>query len=90
MVGLTDARKTWGFGLWMAFGFGVIDFSQGWMWVKAVMVIALSAVHGLYGTLLRAFANDRNKHSAKYFRAINEIPFVMAIVIVIMVIVRPF
>ena len=81
---------TWGFGLWMAFGFGVIDFSQGWMWVKAVMVIALSAVHGLYGTLLRAFANDRNKHSAKYFRAINEIPFVMAIVIVIMVIVRPF
>ena len=81
---------TWIFGLWLAFGFGVVDFSMGWMWVKAAMVIALSGVQGFYGTLLRAFAQDRNIRSHKFFRSINEIPFVIAIVIVIMVIVKPF
>ncbi len=81
---------TWLFGLWLAFGFGIVDFSQGWMWLKAVMVIALSGVHGWYGSMLRAFKEDRNMRSHRFYRAINEIPFVMAIVIVIAVIVKPF
>jgi putative membrane protein len=81
---------TWIFGLWLAFGYGIVDFSMGWMWLKAAMVIALSGVHGWYGSLLRAFQQDRNEKPAKFFRAINEIPFVMAIVIVIAVIVKPF
>ena len=80
----------WVFGLWLAFGFGIVDFSQGWMWLKAVMVILLSGIHGFYGRLLRDFANDRNTRPAKFFRAINEIPFVIAIVIVISVVVKPF
>ena len=81
---------TWIFGLWLAFGFGIVDFSQGWMWLKAVMVLALSGMHGFYGRLLRDFANDRNTRPSKFFRAINEIPFVIAIVIVISVVVKPF
>ena len=81
---------TWIFGLWLAFGYGIVDFSMGWMWLKAVMVVALSAVHGWYGSLLRAFQQDRNQKPARFFRAINEIPFVMAIIIVIAVIVKPF
>ena len=80
----------WIFGLWLAFGFGIVDFSQGWMWLKAIMVIALSGLHGFYGRLLRDFANDRNTRPAGFFRAINEIPFVLAIVIVISVVVKPF
>lgn len=81
---------SWIFGLWMAFGFGVIDFSQGWMWLKAAAVIGLSGIHGYLGSLMRAFQEDRNVKSAKFFRSINEIPFVFAIIIVIAVIVRPF
>ena len=81
---------TWVFGLWLAFGYGIVDFSMGWMWLKAAMVLALSGVHGWYGSLLRAFQQDRNEKTAKFFRAINEIPFVMAIIIVIAVIVKPF
>ncbi|WP_332701882.1 protoporphyrinogen oxidase HemJ [Devosia sp.] len=81
---------TWIFGLWLAFGYGIVDFSMGWMWLKAAMVIALSGVHGWYGSLLRAFQQDRNVKSDKFFRSINEIPFVIAIVIVIAVIVKPF
>lgn len=81
---------TWIFGLWLAFGFGIVDFSMGWMWLKAAMVLALSGIHGFYGRLLRDFAQDRNTRPAKFFRAINEIPFVIAMVIVIAVIVKPF
>ena len=81
---------TWIFGLWLAFGFGIVDFSQGWMWLKAILVIALTGVHGFYGRLLRDFANDRNTRPSKFYRMINEVPFVIAIGIVIAVIVKPF
>jgi putative membrane protein len=80
---------TWVFGLAMVFH-GLIDWTSIWPWVKAAAVIALSGIHGFYGRLLRDFANDRNTRPATFFRAINEIPFVIAIVIVVMVIVRPF
>ena len=78
------------FGLWLAFGFGIVDFSQGWMWLKALLVIALSGVHGFFGRLLRDFAKDRNTRPSTFYRMINEVPFVIAIGIVIAVIVKPF
>lgn len=81
---------SWVFGLTLAFHFGAVDFSQGWMWLKAALVIALSGFHGLLTRHQKAFAQDRNTKSARYFRAINEIPTVMMIVIVIAVIVKPF
>jgi putative membrane protein len=80
---------TWVFGLAMVVH-GLIDWTSIWPWVKAAAVIALSGIHGFYGRLLRDFASDRNTRPATFFRAINEIPFVIAIVIVVMVIVRPF
>ena len=81
---------SWIFGLWLAFGYGIVDFSHGWMWLKALMVLALSGVHGYFGSLRRAFAEDRNDKAGTFFRAINEVPFVIAIIIVIAVVVRPF
>ena len=45
---------------------------------------------GAWGQSIRAFQQDRNTRSHKFYRAINEIPFVIAIVIVIAVIVKPF
>jgi putative membrane protein len=80
---------TWLFGLIMVSA-GLIDWSSIWPWVKAAMVLALSGIHGFYGRLLRDFAADRNTRPATFFRAINEIPFVIAIVIVVMVVVKPF
>jgi putative membrane protein len=79
---------SWIFGLWMVFA-GLVDWSMIWPWVKAAMVILMSAIHGFYGRLLRDFANDRNTRPAKFYRMINEVPFVIVIVIVIAVIVKP-
>ena len=80
---------TWIFGLSMLAIDPAIWFGL-WPFVKAIGVLALSGMHGMYGRMLRDFANDRNTRPAKFFRAINEIPFVIALVIVIMVIVKPF
>lgn len=80
---------TWVFGLWMVFA-GFVDWSSIWPWVKAAMVILLSGFHGFLSRWRRDFAEDRNVRPAKFYRAINEIPTVIMIVIVIMVIVKPF
>ncbi len=64
--------------------------SQGWLQVKLVMVLVLSAIHGMMAGWRRAFAEDRNTHSQRFFRIMNEVPTLAMIVIVVMVIVRPF
>ena len=80
---------TWVFGLWMVFA-GMVDWSSGWPWLKAAFVLALSGFHGFLGRQRRNFAADANTRPSTFFRAINEIPTVAMIVIVIAVIVKPF
>lgn len=65
-------------------------FSQGWFHLKLLLVLLMSAVHGIYGGWLKAFARDANTRTPKTFRIANEVPTLLMIVIVIMVIVKPF
>ena len=81
---------SWIFGLTLAFHFGVVDFSQGWMWLKAAFVIALSGYHGFMVKHQKAFAADQNTKPARYFRIINEVPTLFMIIIVFAVMVKPF
>jgi putative membrane protein len=79
---------TWVFGLWLAWkGFA---FSGGWLHAKITAVIALSAVHGYFSGAVRKFATDRNQKAARHWRMVNEIPTVLMILIVILVVVKPF
>ena len=68
----------------------LIDWGAGWIWVKLVFVLGMGAVHGNYSRWRRDFEADRNQRSGRFYRAWNEVPTVLLIVIVIMVIVRPF
>jgi putative membrane protein len=81
---------TWVFGLTMVLTPGIIDWHEGWVWVKAASVILLSGIHGYYSRQVKAFADDRNERPQGFWRIVNELPFVLVIIIVIMVIVRPF
>lgn len=78
------------FGTCLMFTPGIIDWSAGWIWVKLAMIVGLSAIHGIYSKWRREFAEDRNEMSDRSFRLINEAPFVLMMVIVVMVIVKPF
>jgi putative membrane protein len=62
----------------------------GWFHAKFVLVITLSAVHGMFSRYVRDFAQDRNRKSQKFFRILNEIPTLLMIAIVILAIVKPF
>lgn len=62
----------------------------GWIHVKLTAVILLTLIHGMLARHRKQFAQDRNVHSAKYYRFLNEAPTLLMVIIVIMVIVRPF
>ena len=79
---------TWVLGLWLAWDGGY--FKAGWLHGKLALVLVLSAMHGLFSRWVRDFAADRNAHSQKFYRVINEVPAVLMIGIVILVIVKPF
>jgi putative membrane protein len=79
---------SWALGLWLAWrGFA---FQGGWLHVKIAAVLALSAVHGYLSVGVRRFAADGRFSSSRHWRMINEVPTLLMIVIVIMVIVKPF
>ena len=69
---------------------GAIDWSMGWIWVKLAMIAVMSGIHGLLARWRRDFEADRNVRPAKFYRMWNEAPTIPLIVIVIMVIVKPF
>jgi putative membrane protein len=78
----------WVLGLYLAIDGGW--FRSGWLHGKLLLVIALSAVHGVLVKRIREFAEDRNTRPARYYRILNEVPTVLMIGIVILVIVKPF
>jgi putative membrane protein len=84
---------TYVFGLWLAW-LGADSrygwFASGWLWAKIVLVLALSAVHGLYVRWMKDFAADRNRHPAVFYRIINEVPTVLMVLIVLLVVLKPF
>ena len=79
---------TWLAGLWLVWQGGW--YMEGWFHAKFALVIVMSAIHGILARRVRDFANDRNAHSARYFRIINEVPAALMIGIVILVVVKPF
>ncbi len=79
---------TWILGLWLAWEGGF--FKSGWLHAKLALVLALSGIHGWFVRLTRDFANDKNRHSQKFYRYLNEVPTVLMILIVILVVLKPF
>src|ERR1700733_3589428 len=85
--------STWLLGIWLAWlgpdsRYG--GFNSGWLQAKMALVLALSAMHGLFARWVKDFAADTNTHSAKFYRIINEVPAVLLILIVLLVVLKPF
>jgi len=61
-----------------------------WFHVKLVCVLLLSVVYGELARYRKEFERDERKRTAKFFRIVNEVPTVLMIVIVLLVILKPF
>lgn len=80
---------TWVFGIWMlALSPGWL--SEGWLHVKLVLIVALTAVHHVFSRWRKAFERDQNKQSTRVFRIWNEAPTLIMVVVVFLVILKPF
>lgn len=79
---------TWGFGLWMYVSMEAWTF--GWAHAKLSLVVLLTVSHMFMAKWRRDFEHDRNTRPETFFRIANEVPTILMIIIVIMVIVKPF
>ncbi len=77
-------------GLWLLFVPEVVDFLEGWVLAKTLLVILLLVAHFLMARWRIDFAAGRNRRGDVFYRIANEVPTVLMIGIVILVIVRPF
>lgn len=76
-----------GFGMWLWKGYA---FSGGWLHAKLALVLGLIAYHLYCGRLVRAFAEDRNRHSHVFYRWFNEVPVLILFAVIFLVELKPF
>ena len=62
----------------------------GWWHAKFALVCVLTFVHHVYGRWRKTFEADRNIRPANYYRWWNEVPTLLMIVIVFLVVLKPF
>ncbi len=77
-------------GLWLLV-LGWESFSGSvWLWIKLAAVVGLLGYHHHCARLVKAFAANETPHSEKFYRWFNELPALALILVVIMVVVKPF
>ncbi|HKV16954.1 MAG TPA: protoporphyrinogen oxidase HemJ [Reyranella sp.] len=82
--------------MWAVWIFGFLlvwqgDWWQaGWWHAKMALVIGLTVVHHLYARWRKDFDADRNARPARFYRMWNEVPTLLMIVIVFLVVLKPF
>ena len=80
---------SWLFGVLLIHSLGFDIFLELWMQIKVILVIILTYYHFLLGKYLNDFAINENSKSSKYYRAINEVPTIILIVVVFVVVFKP-
>ncbi len=81
---------TVGLGLWLTSYQWAFYASAGWFHAKVFLVVLLVIYHFACRAHMRAFQEDRNQRSHRYFRVFNELPVLALIAIIILVEVQPF
>ena len=75
------------FGLWLWFGYG---FAGGWLHAKTALVAILVIYHWHCGRVLQAFRTGTNAKSHVWFRFYNELPVVVLLIVLFLVVLKPF
>lgn len=81
---------TWLLGIVLVLTPGVVSWTSGWWHVKLLSVLAMTWFHMYLAKHRKAFERDERAFPQRHWRIMNEVPTLLMIVIVIMVIVKPF
>ncbi len=60
-----------------------------WFHIKSLLLVFMFLCHGLLARYRRYFAKGENKHSAKFYRILNEVPTILMILIVLLAVMKP-
>ena len=80
---------SWIFGILLILVNGSVIFGTLYLSLKLILVFLLTIYHFFLAVCVVKFERDKNEHSAKFFRFINEIPTILLIVIVFVIIYKP-
>ena len=61
-----------------------------WLWAKLVAVICLVIYHYQCGRYVKAINDDTDEHSHVFFRVYNEVPVLFLVIVVLLVVFKPF
>ena len=78
----------WLLGILLATSIGA--WNEPWLHAKLFLVLILSGYHGYMASYSKKLARGERPLSGKQLRLLNEIPGLLAALIVVLVIVRPF
>ena len=90
---LTPAMiAVWVLGLMLAVNLGLLEGAPGlgWLHAKLLLVVLLSGYHGWAVGYARKLAANRPTASGRTLRLVNEVPALATVLIVVLVIVKPF
>ena len=78
------------FGVFLLKTNGIINWTEKWIYFKLLGVFLLLVVHNLLGRYRKDFFLDKNKHSRRFYKILNEVPTILLIVIILLVYLKPF
>lgn len=78
----------WVFGLMLMVEIGAWHF--GWFHLKLLLVLALSGYHGWIAGYAKKLARGQRTLKDRQLRLLNEVPGIVAAIVVVLVIVKPF
>lgn len=82
---------TWLFGILLLATPGIVDWTRDlWIYPKLAAIGAITWLHHWLGLRRKEFLRDANTRTGRSYRLMNEVPTVALLIIVVMVIVRPF
>ena len=80
---------SWLFGFLLLHSIGLQSLKDAWLIAKLILVVSLTFYHFFLFNCLKKFSTDKNDHSSRFFRIINEVPTILLIVIIFLVVFKP-
>jgi putative membrane protein len=79
------------FGLALVFSYGKNWFvAAHWLHLKLILLALMYLYHFYLYKLLKDFADNKNQHTTKFYRIINEAPVLVLLAIIVLAILKPW
>ena len=80
---------SWLFGFLLLHTIGPQLFKELWLIAKLILVVSLTFYHFFLFNCLKKFSINKNNHTPRFFRTINEVPTVLLIAVIFLVVFKP-